>query len=105
MSRFLFVLLDSVSYLCNKHLNLVVMIPQKKENADMSVEMRLARRIKAIRILRGYNQKELAAKCGMSSQTLSNIECGKSDFRIGTLKTIEEVLQCALILIPNEDLI
>ena len=56
---------------------------QKKENATMSVELRLARRIKAIRVLRGYTQKELAEKCGMSSQTLSNIECGKSDFQIG----------------------
>ena len=83
----------------------IVMIPQRKENAEMSVEMRLARRIKAIRILRGYTQRELADKCGMSNQTLSNIECGKSDFRIGTLKVIEEVLQCTLILIPNEDLI
>ena len=78
---------------------------QKKENATMSVELRLARRIKAIRVLRGYTQKERAEKCGMSSQTLSNIECGKSDFRIGTLKVIEEVLECTLILIPNEDLI
>lgn len=78
---------------------------QKKENATMSVELRLARRVKAIRVLRGYTQKELAEKCGMSSQTLSNIECGKSDFRIGTLKVIEEVLECTLILIPNEDLI
>lgn len=78
---------------------------QKKENATMSVEQRLARRIKAIRVLRGYTQRELADLCGMSNQTLSNIECGKSDFRIGTLKVIEEVLQCTLILIPNEDLI
>ena len=66
------------------------MIPQKKENAEMSVEMRLARRIKAIRILRGYNQKELAAKCGMSSQTLSNIECGK----IGRASCRERVYAC-----------
>lgn len=78
---------------------------QKKENATMSVELRLARRIKAIRVLRGYTQRELADLCGMSNQTLSNIECGKSDFRIGTLKVIEEVLECTLILIPNEDLI
>lgn len=80
------------------------MIPQKKDDAGMSIEMRLARRIKAIRVLRGYTQKELAAKCGMSNQTLSNIEGGKSDFRIGTLKVIEEVLQCTLILVPNEDI-
>ena len=97
--------MNIISYLCGVIIKPTTMIPQRKENAEMSVEMRLARRIKAIRILRGYKQKELADLCGMSSQTLSNIECGKSDFRIGTLKTIEEVLQCTLILIPNEDLI
>lgn len=81
------------------------MTPQKKENAEMSVEIRLARRIKAIRTLRGLSQKELADKCGMSTQTLSNIECGKSDFRIGTLHEIERALECTLLLVPNEDLI
>ena len=81
------------------------MIAQKKENAEMSVEVRLARRIKAIRTLRGLSQKELADKCGMSTQTLSNIECGKSDFRIGTLHEIERALECTLLLVPNEDLI
>lgn len=81
------------------------MTPQRKENQEMSIEMRLARRIKAIRILRGYTQFELAKACNMSNQTLSNIEQGKSDFRISTLKEIERVLECTLILIPNEDLI
>lgn len=80
-------------------------VPQKADNSKMTVEQRIARRIKAIRTLRGMSQKQLADKCGMSTQTLSNIECGKSDFRIGTLHQIENALQCTLILIPNEDLI
>lgn len=39
------------------HSKPIVMIPQRKENAEMSVEMRLA-----IRILRGYTQGELVEK-------------------------------------------
>lgn len=80
------------------------MNPQKKENAEMTIEQRIARRMKAIRILRGYSQKELADACGYSNTTICNIERG-GDYRISTLHKIEEVLQCTLILIPNEDLI
>ena len=76
---------------------------QVKTN-DSGIEMRLARRIKAVRAYKGLTQKELADACGISNQTLSNIECGKTDFRIGTLKIIEEVLQTTLLTIPNEDI-
>ena len=79
------------------------MTPQKKENAAMSVEQRIARRVKAIRILRGYTQKELAELCGYSNVTICNIEKG-GDYKISTLHKIEQVLQVTLILIPNEDL-
>lgn len=71
---------------------------------ESSIEMRLARRIKAVRAYKGITQKELAEACGISNQTLSNIECGKTDFRIGTLKIIEEVLQTTLLTIPNEEI-
>ena len=80
------------------------MNPQKKENATMTTEMRIARRMKAIRILRGMTQKELADACGYSNATICNIEKG-GDYKISTLHKIEEVLQATLILIPNEDLI
>lgn len=71
---------------------------------ESSIEMRLARRIKAVRAYKGITQKELAEACGISNQTLSNIEYGKTDFRIGTLKIIEEVLQTTLLTIPNEEI-
>ena len=71
---------------------------------SLALEQRIGRRVKAIRVLRGITQKELADVTGMSNQTISYIEQGKSDFRIGTLKEIEKVLKCTLVLIPNEDL-
>lgn len=75
---------------------------EKKNNATL--EVRLGRRVKALRVLRGLSQKELAVACGLSNQTLSNIECGKSDFRMSTLKAIENVLQQRLLTIPKEDI-
>lgn len=81
-----------------------IMIPQKKENAELTTEQRIARRVKAIRILRGYTQKQLAELCGYSNATICNIEKG-GDYKISTLHKIEEVLEATLLLIPNEDLI
>ena len=80
------------------------MTPQKKENTAMSTEQRIGRRLKAIRILRGFSQKALADACGYSNATICNIERG-GDYKISTLHKIEEVLQATLIFIPNEDLI
>lgn len=80
------------------------MTPQKKENTAMSTEQRIGRRLKAIRILRGMTQKELADACGYSNTTICNIENG-GDYKISTLHKIEEVLEATLIFIPNEDLI
>lgn len=70
-----------------------------------SIEVRIGRRIKAIRTLRGMNQTQLAEATGMSSQTLSRLENGLTDFHLSTIKAIEQVLKCTLLLIPNEDLI
>lgn len=69
----------------------------------METEQRIARRVKAIRIERGLTQKELADRCGYSNTTISNIEQGR-DYKVSTLRKIEEVLQCTLIVVPNEDL-
>lgn len=80
------------------------MIPQNEENIALTTEQRIARRLKAIRILRGMTQKELADACGYSNATICNIEKG-GDYKISTLHKIEEVLHATLILIHNEDLI
>ncbi len=70
----------------------------------VSIELRIGRRIKAIRALRGMSALQLAEATGMSSQTISHLENGKTDFKLSTIKAIEEVLHCTLLLIPNEDL-
>ena len=75
-----------------------------EEKKKATLEVQLGRRVKALRVLRGLSQKELAVACGLSNQTLSNIECGKSDFRMSTLKAIENVLQQQLLTIPKEDI-
>lgn len=75
------------------------------ELESVPIEVRIGRRIKAIRMLRDMKQTELAEKTGMSTQTLSRLENGQTDFHLSTIKAIEEVLKCTLLLIPNEDLI
>lgn len=66
---------------------------------------RIGRRIVAIRALRGITQTQLAKECGISNRTLSDIENGKTDFRISIIAKIEDVLGATLILVPNEDIV
>lgn len=80
------------------------MTPQKKENIALTTEQRIANRVKLLRIERKMSQKQLADACGYSNTTICNIERG-GDYKISTLHKIEKVLECTLILIPNEDLI
>lgn len=47
--------------------------------------------LKAIRVVRGYTQEEAAALIGVSADTLSNYERGKSYPDIPILKRIEKV--------------
>lgn len=75
----------------------------KKENELIATEQRIARRVKSVRISRGLTQRELADACGYSNTTICNIENG-GDYKISTLRKIEEVLNVTLVLIPNEDL-
>lgn len=77
---------------------------QKKGNADQNMMAKLGRRIKAHRALQGISQKDLANRCNISTQTLSNLELGKSDFRISTVLMVEEVLNCRLLGIPEENI-
>ena len=66
---------------------------------------RIGRRIVAIRALRKINQSRLAKECGISNRTLSDIENGKTDFRISIIAKIEDVLGATLIMVPNEDIV
>ena len=74
------------------------------QEPKLPTNIRIGRRIRAIRALRGMQQKELADITGISTQTLSRLEQGKTDFQFSTIEKIEKALNCTLILVPNEDI-
>lgn len=51
-------------------------------------------KIKEVRKYKGFTQKELAYKIGVSYNYLSNIENNKFDIRLGLLLRIAEELNC-----------
>lgn len=72
---------------------------------SLPTAQRIGRRIVALRTLRNISQARLAKKCGISNRTLSDIENGKTDFRISIIAKIEDVLGATLFLVPNEDIV
>ena len=76
-----------------------------EELKSLPTAQRIGRRIVAIRTLRNKTQAQLAKECGISKHTLSDIENGKTDFRISIIAKIEDVLGATLILVPNEDIV
>lgn len=72
---------------------------------SLPTPQRIGKRIVQIRTAREITQKELADMCGISNSTLNKIENGNTDCRISIINRIEKVLECTLILVPNEDLI
>lgn len=76
-----------------------------EELKALPTSQRIGRRVVAIRTMRKIGQKQLADMCNISNKTLSDLENGKSDFRISIIEKIEKVLGATLILVPNEDLI
>lgn len=72
---------------------------------SLPTAQRVGRRIVATRMLRKISQAKLARECGISNRTLSDIENGKTDFRISIIAKIEDVLGATLILVPNEDIV
>ena len=40
-----------------------------------------------------WSQKHLAEKCGLSERAINRIECGDTDPKVSTLKTIQMVLE------------
>lgn len=49
--------------------------------------------LKELRTSKGLSQQELATKCGVIRQTISNIECGLSKPSIDLAKKLDEVLE------------
>ena len=61
----------------------------------MEDKMRIiGRRLRLIRMGRGYNQSEFAKLLGLSQTHLSNIENGKVSVTLGNLLRVAELLHC-----------
>lgn len=76
-----------------------------KDIKSLPTAQRIGRRVVAIRTARNKTQAQLAKECGISNRTLSDIENGKTDFRISIIAKIEEVLGATLVLVPDEDIV
>lgn len=74
------------------------------KHIEEDTQLRIARFVRERRKKLGLTQEELATRCGISRQTLSNLELGKSDFFVGVLGLLERELKCRFILVLNEDL-
>ena len=51
-------------------------------------------RIKYLRLVNQFSQKDMAEKIGISQASLSNIECGRSHCTLENLLKLSEALQC-----------
>ncbi len=60
-------------------------------------------RIKAIRKLRNIKQCELAKQANISQPALSNIESGKRNPSISTIKRIAQILNCSVYELFEDD--
>ena len=49
--------------------------------------------LKALRLEKGLTQEQLATKCGIVRQTISNIECGVTKPSVDLAKKFAEVLE------------
>ncbi len=58
--------------------------------------------LRGARGLLHWSQKYLAEKCGLSERAINRIECGDTDPKVSTLRTIQVVLEEAGIEFINE---
>lgn len=65
---------------------------RESQKAEIPAErIKLAERIRDIRVESGYTQKEIAKKLGVIQQYISKIESGHENFSVDTLKRIADV--------------
>lgn len=69
---------------------------QEMRRQDIEEAGRLGRRLRALREDRELNQRDLAARIGMSSPQLSKIEKGISDLRFSTVQTLLRAMGATL---------
>lgn len=56
--------------------------------------------IMLMRVQLGMTQAQLAKRCGMTQSHVANIELGKVDAQVGTLRRLMNALNCRLIVAP-----
>lgn len=56
----------------------------------------IGKRIKIIRIERGFSQTTLASELGVSQTNMSNIECGRIAVTVQNLLKLHDILKCSM---------
>jgi transcriptional regulator with XRE-family HTH domain len=64
--------------------------------ARASIHVRLGRRIKKLRLNRGWKQIDLAVHCGFSRVYVSQVENGAKDIRISNLEVLANAFDLTL---------
>ena len=74
-----------------------IKIRRPQEEKIPPERMKLAQRIREVRIKSGYTQKDMAKKLGVIQQYISRIESGRENVSWGTLKRIADAFHKRLI--------
>ena len=63
---------------------------------DINLRAAIGIQIREIRLQRGWSQKELAKRAGMTQSRISELEAASSDTTVKTLSKIAAAFECAL---------
>ena len=64
---------------------------------DNSLHIKIGKKIKEIRELKGISQQVLAAKCNFEKSNLSRMEAGKVNSTISTLEKVSKALEIDIV--------
>ena len=64
---------------------------------DNSLHIKIGKKIKEIRELKGISQQVLAAKCNFEKSNLSRLESGKVNSTISTLEKVSKALEIDIV--------
>jgi transcriptional regulator with XRE-family HTH domain len=64
---------------------------------DNSLHIKIGKKIKEIRELKGISQQDLAAKCNFEKSNMSRLEAGKVNSTISTLQKVSNALEIDIV--------
>ena len=64
---------------------------------DNSIHIKIGKKIKEIRELKGISQQDLAAKCNFEKSNMSRLEAGKVNSTISTLQKVSNALEIDIV--------